>query len=391
MTWLDVMIVVLLAGSLYSGYRRGAVVQVLGIVGLALGVAAGVTLAPDAVKLADSLSAAVAFALGTVLVAGAIGNMAGYLVGSWVRRKTHDTPLRRADAMGGSALSAVALLAVTWFLALNLAEGPFPMVARGVRDSTIVRTLDSTLPPPPSLLGEASRLLSMLGLPEEALGPEGEPPDPVPLPSEAQARDAVRIAEASTVQVVGGGCYQEFVSQGSGFVVRSGLVITNAHVVAGTTEQSVSVDGQELPATVVGFDPELDVALLRVPGLDLTPLPLLKGEARRRDMGAVLGYPDGGPLSVGPAAVREVSEVIGRDIYRRTQVTRRVYALQGSIHRGNSGGPFVLESGLVAGMVFASSAEDANLGYAIVASEFRPIVASAATATRSVGTGECLG
>ena len=106
----------------------------------------------------------------------------------------------------------------------------------------------------------------------------------------------------------------------------------------------------------------------------------------------MLGYPGGGPLSTwGPPRCGRCPSLIGRDIYRRTQVTRRVYELQGSIHRGNSGGPFVLESGLVAGMVFASSAEDANLGYAIVASEFRPIVASAATATRSVGTGECLG
>lgn len=391
MTWLDVVIVALLAGSLYSGYRRGAALQVMGIGGLAIGVAAGVTLAPRAAELADSASGAVAFAIGTVLVAGAIGNMVGYLIGSWVRRKTHETPLRRADAMGGSVLSAAALLIVTWFVALNLTDGPFPVVARGLRGSTIVRTLDSTLPQPPSLLGEASRLLSLLGWPEVSVGLQGEPGDPVPLPTEARAQDAARDAKRSTVEVVGSGCFRGFVSQGSGFVVGDDLVITNAHVLAGTTRQWVPMDEQDLAATVVGFDPDLDVALLRVPGLGLPPLPLLAGEARRGDMGAVLGHPDGGPLAVGAAAVREVAEPIGRDIYRQDLVSRRVYELQASIHQGNSGGPFVLESGLVAGIVFASSAEVADLGYAIVTSEFRPMVASAATATRRVGTGECAG
>ena len=150
MTMLDLAIVVMLAVSLYVGYRRGAVVQVMGVGGMILGVAAGMTLVPRIVGPADSPYTAVAFALGTVLVAGAIGNMVGYLVGSSIRRKTHDTPLRRADALGGSVLSAAALLAVTWFLALNLSKGPFPVVARGLRESAIVRTLDSTLPPPPS-------------------------------------------------------------------------------------------------------------------------------------------------------------------------------------------------------------------------------------------------
>lgn len=389
MTMLDVGILALLAGSLYVGYRRGAVMQVMGVAGLIVGVTAGMLLAPRLAESAGSVTAGVGFALGIVLIAGAIGNMVGYLVGSSIRHKTRGTPLRQADALGGSLLSAAALLALTWFLALNLSDGPFPMVARGLRRSAIVRTLDSTLPPPPSLVGEASRLFSLLGLPD----PPGELAEglsePVPLPSAARAAAAAHAAEASTVEVTGRGCYRGYVSQGSGFVVRPDLVITNAHVVAGTTGQRVWVEGRGLAATVVRFDPDLDVALLRVPRLGLPPLRLLAGEASRGEVGAVLGHPDGGPLEVGPAAVRGVADPVGRDIYDRNAVHRRLYELQASIHQGNSGGPFVLEDGSVAGMVFASADKDPEVGYAIVAEEFSSLVADAATATRPVDTGTC--
>jgi S1-C subfamily serine protease len=386
MTVLDLVILALLAGSLYVGYRRGAVVQVMGVGGLVIGVAAGMLLAPRLAASADSLPTAVAFGLGIVLVAGAIGNMVGYVAGSSIRHKTHGTPLRRADALGGSLLSAAALLAVTWFVTLNLSEGPFPVVARGLRRSAIVRTLDSTLPPPPSLVGEASRFFSLLGFSgvTDALG------EPVPLPSQARAAAAARNARGSTVEVTGRGCYRWYVTQGSGFVVRPDLVITNAHVVAGTTGQRIWVEGRGLAATVVRFDPDLDVALLHVPGLGLPPLALATDEAGRFDVGAVIGYPDGGPLDVRAAAVRDVGDPVGRDIYDREPVRRRLYELQASIHHGNSGGPFVLEDGSVAGMVFASAEQDPEVGYAIAASELAPLVADTAT-TRAVGTGSCAG
>lgn len=389
MTWLDVTIVVLLAAALYSGYRRGAVLQVFGIGGLLVGVAAGAAIAPSIAGFAESPAAAVGFVLGTVLVAAATGNMLGYVAGSWLRRMTRKTPLRRADALGGSALSAAFLLLAVWFLTLNLAEGPFPVVARGVRDSSIVQTLDATLPPPPSLTGEAGRLLTLLGFADLSNGLPALPADPVDPPTGPEAVAAAQAAEGSTIEVAAEGCFRGFMNQGSGFVVRHELVITNAHVVAGTERQWVSFEGDTAEATVVSFDPDLDVALLHVPHLDLAPLPLLAGEARRGDAGAVLGYPDGGPLTARAAAIRAVIEPVGRDIYGQGQVRRRTYEVQANIHRGNSGGPLVLSSGRVAGLVFAISATDDDLGYAIVSDEFRASVAEAATSRHRVGTGTC--
>lgn len=391
MSWLDVVLIALLAASLYSGYRRGAVLQVLGVAGMAAGVAAGVMIAPEVAQLADSPATAVALVLGTVLVAGAIGNTLGWAMGSRLRRRTHESSIRTVDAVGGSVVSAAALVLMVWFLALNLAEGPFPAVSRGLRESGIVRTLDSALPPPPSLVGEATHLLSLLGFPDVFVGLPKEPAGPVVPPTGEQARAATRAAQGSTVEVLGTGCSEGFVNQGSGFVVHDDLVITNAHVVAGTDQQWVQFAGVRSRARVVAFDPDLDVAVLRARELDLPALQLLRGTAHRGDAGAVLGYPGGGSLTVEEAAVRAVIEPLGRDIYGDGEVRRRVYEVQASIRRGNSGGPFVLSSGRVAGIVFASSVADGDVGYAIVSEQLRPIVSASGALTTSVGTGVCAG
>ncbi len=178
-------------------------------------------------------------------------------------------------------------------------------------------------------------------------------------------------------------------NQGSGFVADVDLVVTNAHVVAGTTEQWVQFGGTRTEATVVAFDPDLDIAVLFARGLDLLPLPLLRGEASRGDVGAVLGYPGGGSLAWGDAAVRTVIEPVGRDIYGDGQVRRRIYEIQAPVAPRQQRRPFVLESGRVAGLVFASSIADGDVGYAIVTERVRPDAAAPQTLTAAVPTGAC--
>jgi Trypsin-like peptidase domain/Colicin V production protein len=391
MTWLDVALIALLLGSAFAGYRRGALLQMAGIAGLVAGTLVGVVLAPRVAQLAGTPEGAVGVVLATVLVAGAVGNVIGYAAGNRARLHAHGSSLRRVDAVGGAIVSGIGLLLATWFVALNLASGPFPTVARTLRSSGIVRTLDERLPPPPSLLGEAERLLALLGFPDVFSGLPVEPAPPVDPPTQAQAAAATRAAESSTVEVFGSGCNQGFLNQGSGFVVADDLVVTNAHVVAGTSAQWVQFEGGKHEATVVAFDPSLDVAVLRVRGLGLAPLPLLHGEAERGDVGAVLGYPGGGALDADAAAVRRVMEPVGRDIYGDDEVRRRVYELQATIQRGNSGGPFVLASGRAAGLVFASSVQEQGVGYAIVSGALTPIVERARALTAGVESGSCAG
>jgi S1-C subfamily serine protease len=389
MTWLDLIFLVLLVLSVIAGYRRGAVLQVIGLSGLVLGIVIGVLLAPRVARLVGDPTTHIAITLGVVLIGGAIGNLAGWVLGSRLRTRTHATRMQSADAYGGAVVSVIALVLTTWFLALNLVNGPFPQLTGGIRDSSVVRGLDAVMPPPPSMIDELRRVLGLLGFPDVFIGLPPRPGAPVEPPSKTAASAAFLRAGPSTVEVLGDGCSRGFLNQGSGFVVEPGFVVTNAHVVAGTTEQWVHSGDGDHAATVVGFDPDLDVAVLRAPTLGAAPLSLLDAELARGDGGAVLGYPGGGPLTPSDAAVRQVIEPVGRDIYGGGEISRRLYELQADVAPGNSGGPFVLPDGTVAGLVFANSVVADHVGYAIVSSEFSSLVARAVARDATVSAGMC--
>ncbi len=287
------------------------------------------------------------------------------------------------------ALSVGALVLAVWFLALNLANGPFPGIARGIRDSRIVTAIADVMPPPPPLMSALERVAGELGFPDAFVGLPPVPADPVETPSPAAVAAATEVARPSTVEVLASGCIDGFLNQGSGFAVAPGYVVTNAHVVAGTRDQVLAFDGARFPAAVVLFDPEIDLALLRAPTLRVPALTLASAEVGRGAVGAVLGYPGGGGLRAGPAAVRQVLDAVGRDVYGHGEVTRRIYEVQATVHRGNSGGPFVLADGRVAGVVFANSVLDGGVTYAITSGQIASDVRSAVRRTAVVGTGAC--
>ena len=196
-------------------------------------------------------------------------------------------------------------------------------------------------------------------------------------------------ADDATVQVVGEACGR--MQEGSGFLAAPGYVVTNAHVVAGVEAPEVrEADGTAHAATPVLFDPELDVAVIRIAEPVGPPLELATEPAERGDGAAVLGYPEGGGLSAAPAAVLVRLEAVGRDIYGRGRVRREVYELQAEVRPGNSGGPFVEADGTVLGVVFAGSTTDPGIGYALASTEVEPLVERAEGRTAPVPTGPCL-
>jgi S1-C subfamily serine protease len=388
MALVDLLLIALLVVAGYTGSRRGAIQQLSTYLGLGLGLLAGTLLAPHVAALAGGTSGQAQLAIGTLLVLGAIGDAAGWFIGARLRRRVTNTRLRGADTVGGSLVSVGAVLLVVWFLALNLVTGPVPAVSRQIQRSTIVRGLAAALPEPPSLIGEARRFLNVLGFPDVFLGLPPPPSAPVVPPTDEEARTAFDAAAGSTVQVVEPACDQ--IQEGSGFAVERDLVVTNAHVVAGGDTPRVRVDdGPSLAATTVVFDSALDIAVLRVPGLPADPLPLSSSECGRGASGAVLGYPEGGPLSGRRAAIRAVFDATGRDIYGSEPVERRIYELQTVVRPGNSGGPFVLTNGEVAGVVFAASTMDRTTGYAITSLQVRPLVSRATQLSSPVDTGPC--
>ena len=386
---MDLVLLALSAGAAYTGYRRGALLQVLAYGGLGAGLVAGALLAPYLARVAERPEAQAGIALGTFLALGLVGDGIGWLVGSGLRAATHRSRLRAVDRAAGSLISVGALLLATWFLALNLVHGPSPALAREIRRSAIVRGLAATLPEPPSLLAQVRRFLNRFGFPEVFAGLPPAPAAPVEGPTQREVRRAVAAADDATVQVAGEACGR--IQEGSGFLAAPGYVVTNAHVVAGVDAPEVrEADGTVHAATPVLFDPELDVAVLRIAEPVGPPLELATEPAERGEGAAVLGYPEGGGLTAVPAALRARLEAVGRDIYGRGRVRREVYELQAEVRPGNSGGPFVDADGTVLGVVFAGSTTDPGIGYALASDEVEPALERAEGRTAPVPTGPCL-
>ena len=385
---LDIVLITVILVSAINGYRRGAALQLTVYAGLLGGLLIGALLAPPIARLFDTpLTQAVA-AMVVLIAAAAIGDGIGWAIGTrfWVMARR--SAFGAVDSIAGSFVAAVAVVLATWFVALNLVAGPIPPLSRQIRGSAIVRGLDTVLPPPPPLLAQVRRVLNTFGFPEVFADVPPPPAGPVQGPSEGEARDAALAADQSTVRIVGSGCGG--VQEGSGFVAAPNYVVTNAHVVAGIRAPEVQrQNGPSFPATAVLFDPGLDIAVLFVAE---SPAPALELDGDVQDRGAsgaVLGYPGGGPLQFGSAAVRQQIDAVGRDIYGRSRVRREVYELQARVRPGNSGGPFVLADGTVAGVVFAASTTDPGIGYAIVSSEVMPLVEEARGRTEGTSTDGC--
>jgi S1-C subfamily serine protease len=387
---LDLVLLGLVVLAAVSGYRRGALMQVLAYGGLVVGLILGAVLAPGVARLVQGDAVQAGIAVAVVLGAAGVGNAAGWLGGTYVRAHARRTRLATADAAGGSVVSMVAVALAIWFLAFNLVNGPFPGLAGEIRGSAVVRTIDAAMPRPPSLLGEVRRFFDRFGFPQVFTGLPPAPAGPVRWPSDQQSQAAFSAAQPSVVRIVGQACGE--IQSGSGFVVAPNEIATNAHVVAGVAVPQVQEQGGGTqPASVVLFDPEMDLAVLRIAEAPGPVLPLLGSQAERGAGGAVLGFPGGGDLQGERAAVRRPIDAVGRDIYGAGTVVRKVYELQATVEPGDSGGPFVLPDGRVAGIVFAASTTDDGVGYAIASIAAADDIGRAVDLTAPVSTGACVG
>jgi S1-C subfamily serine protease len=382
---LDVLLGLVLIAAAISGWRRGFMVVVLGYAGLLAGLAVGAWAASRVglvVSSEDSLrriftGIAVFFLVAAFChaVATRLGSVArDALVGQWTSS---------LDSLGGAVVATGVTAVALWFVGLTLSSS-MPQLARAVANSVILTTIDEHAPRPPGALAELRGLLARSPFPEAFAGlrpplTSGEPPAVARTPGIARARDA-------TVQVESEGCGGLLF--GSGFPVPGNLVVTNAHVVAGTSNHRVRVNGgRAVAATVVWFDPKRDLALLRAPGLGLRPLTLR--DAQPPTPGAVIGYPGGGREQVVGAQVVSRTLARGRDIYSRSLVTRQIYILRAAVRKGDSGGPVVDRAGHALGVVFAASTVDGQEGFALTNVELRAALSAAGGRTAAAPTGAC--
>jgi S1-C subfamily serine protease len=385
---LDVVLIALIVLAAINGFRRGAALQIIAYAGLLLGLFVGALVAPPLARLAETPNSQAFIALATLIALAAIGDAIGWVLGTKVWVLARRSVLGAVDSGLGSLVGVTAVLLATWFVAFNLANGPSPELSRQLRGSAIVRGLDEALPRPPSLIAEVRQFFDRFGFPEVFADLPPAPAGPVEEPTQGEAAAAARKADQSTFRIVGRGCGA--IQEGSGFMAADNLVVTNAHVVAGVGSPEVQEqNGGSHPADTVLFNPQLDIAILRIDSTPAPPLSLDPDEEERGAKGAVLGYPGGGNLDIEGAAVRRQLAATGRDIYGRSIVTRDVYELQSLVRPGNSGGPFVLQDGTVAGVVFAASTTEGDLAYAITSSEVIPLLDRAKNRTNEVSTDGC--
>jgi S1-C subfamily serine protease len=387
----DAVVLVLLVVAVVIGIGSGALPQVGGL----LGAFGGGGLAILALPLIESLAAgldpgpravAVLVAiLGSIGLGEGIGSAIGRLAG----RRLGQGVLSSVDRVLGGVVGAAQALLVVWLVGGVLAAGPLRFAAAQAQTSFVVRALNAVLPAPTEFAGELGRLLDDTGIPDLFIGLEPLPAPPVELPADPEARAIAAKAEPSTVRISALTC--EFVSSGSGFVVARGYVVTNAHVIAGARTVRVRAsDGSTLDAVAVYDDPELDVALLWVAGLQAPALRFASAGSSRGAAGAALGFPHGGSLRAGAAAVTGSYDAQGRDIYGDNRVVRRILELQADVQQGDSGGPFVLEDGTVGGVVFAEARTNDRVGYALTATSVGRAIGPSVGRTGRVDTGGCI-
>jgi S1-C subfamily serine protease len=387
-TIIDLIILVALVFAVRSGYRRGFWLSLAQYAGLVVGVIVGAVLAPvlmDALKIADSTVRSLAAVL-VLIVLGAIGSSVGYWVGEPIRLRLLARPQSgRVDSFAGAIFSALALLSVSWFLGLSLARVPSPQVSSAIQRSTILRSLDSVFPRPPAFLARVEAIIAGVNFPAAFSGLEPVAPSALPLPASVNT-PGIQAAASETLKIRGFGCGG--IVFGTGFPVGPGMVLTNAHVVAGTQGTTVlSPTGRSLGARVVLFDPERDVAILYVPRLALVPI--TQAIAHSGTQGAAIGYPGGGGEQVKPAVVNGQVRAEGRDIYGQNLVVRSIWIMQADVQPGNSGGPLVDLDGNVVGVIFAASTSQPGQAYALTDAEVQPDIDKAQGRTDAVPIGPC--
>ncbi len=388
MNIVDLVVLVLVAAAAIRGFRLGAVVQVLSLVGFVAGLFLGAMLASVTVHWVKDPNARAVVALVTMLgVATACGSL-GRVVGALTFRQFHHGLAGSVDSGVGLVVAVVTALLVVWLLAGTLVNSTSSLgLNAAISGSRILRSLDDVLPAPPAVFSRVQGFLSAEGFPPVFAGIAPVSAAPVALPGDAELRRAVQLASASTVKIVGDGCGQ--IQEGSGFVVSPGLVVTNAHVVAGIAHPTVEDTAGTHGTAVVLFDPSYDLAVMRVAGLTEPALPLDAGTVGRGAQAAVLGYPEGGPFTAVAAGVMAEFTAEGRDIYGQGLTLRDVYEIQAVVRPGNSGGPLVQPDGEVIGVVFSRSTTDGDIGYALTSPGVLSRVDRAESATRTVGTGGC--
>lgn len=391
MNWVDLLVLTLALFAGISGARQGMLTAAASFVGVLAGAVIGVRIAPSLVEQVESPAVRVAFGVTIVILLVALGETVGVWLGRVIPARFNGEGLRQVDSVLGAVVQGIAALVVAWLVALPLGSSAYPGLTAGVRDSRVLGVVNTFMPETlRQLPNELARLLNVSGFPNLLAPFFSTPVTPVG-PVDPALRDSptVRNAQSSVLKVRGRAPSCSRALEGTSFVVGPERVLTNAHVVAGTTQVSVEAENGLLDARVVSYDPATDAAVLAVPGLDAPILSLASQPATSGQNALVLGYPLDGEYTPEAARVREKIKLRGPNIYSTRTVVRDVYTVRAKVLSGNSGGPLLDESGQVLGMVFGAAVDNEETGFALTNAEISDDIAAAPGLTQQVDTGAC--
>jgi S1-C subfamily serine protease len=370
---LDLALLVIAVGFAVSGYRQGFIVGSLSFIGFVGGAVLGAEFGPSisrAIVGGQTQQDVVAVIL--LIVFAIVGQFVFSSVGAYVRQSMTSPSSTVLDSVGGSLVSVLSMLLIAWAIGSVLTASSFQGVVTQVDNSAVLGTMDKVMPSQArTMFSEFRRLLATGPFPQ-VFGGIGaahlfaiSPPDPAVLNSPGYLAATSRVLK---VQGTALSCDRSI--EGSGFVYAPDHILTNAHVVAGVNQQLTVTtrSGQRHAAQVVLYDPQVDVAVLYVPGLNLTPLHFdYQGQAGANAV--VAGYPENQGFTQDAARIGGTQNAVGPDIYQTGQVNRQIFEIRSTVEPGNSGGPLLSPSGTVYGVVFAAAVDASHTGFALTASE----------------------
>jgi S1-C subfamily serine protease len=390
---LDLALIVVAAAFAVSGYRQGFIVGSLSFIGFVGGAVLGAEFGPAVARALVGGQTQQDVVAVVLLVSGAIlGQFIASSIGTTVRNTMRSTTSTTVDAIGGSAVSVLSMLLIAWAIGSVLTASPFPGVVSQVNDSAVLQTMDKVMPSPAkTMFSDFRRLLASGPFPQVFSGIGATHLLSIPAPDAAVLRSPGLLADRGRVVKVQGtapSCDRSI--EGSGFVYAPNHVITNAHVVAGVQlgPRVSTPDGGSYQAQVVLYDPQIDIAVLYVPGLNLAPLRFATQQGVGSDA-VVAGYPLNRPFTAVPARIGAVQQAQGPDIYQTGTVDRQIYEINAVVEPGNSGGPLIAPDGSVYGVVFAAAVGVPNTGFALTAAEIGDDASAGATETVPVSTQGC--
>jgi S1-C subfamily serine protease len=389
---IDLILIVLIIMFAVNGYRQGFLVGALSFVGFFGGALVGLQVAPLVVAQLANPWARILVSLLAVFGLALGGQALAAWAGTRLRHAVRSDHGRKVDDAGGIVVSVIALLLVSWMVAGPLALTSIPAVASSVRNSVILGAVDSVMPSQARVFYNSLRNTIANGDFPDVFGdmtPTQARQVAVPDPALAGSA-AVQSARKSVVKVTGSAPSCRRRIEGSGFVFAPGKVMTNAHVVAGTTGPvNVEVNGSDANGQVVYYNPDLDLAVINVPGLRAPGMTWAPTQAKTEDSAIVVGYPLDGPFTAVSARVRDVRNLPGTDIYKTHEVTRKIYTIRSTVKSGNSGGPLLDPQGRLLGVIFAAAVDDSETGFALTAGEAQPVANESLGLTGPVSTGAC--